>query len=85
MDRENFNAIITRYLEKFELTNDSKNAEWFKWEAIDCFQKNWDIDAEDLYDSFSRAIAGRGMNDSIEGTESCFFGLCFLHGKINTI
>lgn len=56
MDRENFHAIITRYLEKFDLTNGKEHAEWFKWEAIDCFQKNWDIDAEDLYDSFSKAI-----------------------------
>ena len=43
MDRENFNAIIVRYLEKFDETN-SKGEEWFKWEAIDCFQKNWDIE-----------------------------------------
>ena len=56
MDRENFESTITRYLEKFEDTNGNRHEEFFKWQAIDCFQKNWDIEAEDLYDSFSRAI-----------------------------
>lgn len=55
MDRENFNAIIARYLEKFDETN-SAGEEWFKWEAIDCFQKNWDIDAPGFAQMFSRAV-----------------------------
>ena len=57
MDRENFDAIIARYLEKFALTNAKPHEEYFKWQAIDCFQTNWNIDAEDLYDSFTRAVA----------------------------
>ena len=56
MDRENFNAIITRYLEKFDYTNGQGPQEYFKWQAIDCFQKNWDIEAENLWESFSRAV-----------------------------
>lgn len=56
MDRENFDAIIARYLEKFALTNAKPHEEYFKWQAIDCFQTNWNIDAEDLYDSFTRAV-----------------------------
>ena len=57
MDRENFDTIIARYLEKFALTNAKPHEEYFKWQAIDCFQTNWNIDAEDLYDSFTRAVA----------------------------
>lgn len=57
MDRENFDVIISRYLEKFDYTNGNKHDEFFKWQAIDCFQRNWNIDAEDLYDSFTKAIA----------------------------
>ena len=56
MDRENFDAVIARYLEKFDYTNGQGPHEYFKWQAIDCFQKNWNIEAEDLYDSFSNAI-----------------------------
>ena len=56
MDRGNFNAIIARYLEKFDDTNGSESAEWFKWEAVDCFQKNWDLDAQDFPDMFARSV-----------------------------
>ena len=56
MDREYFNAIITRYLEKFDYTNSGGHDEFFKWQAIDCFQRNWDIDAVDLKGSFEKAI-----------------------------
>ena len=57
MDRENFDAIITRYLEKFDYTNGEKPEEYFKWSAIARFQKNWNLESDDLYDTFSRAIA----------------------------
>ena len=56
MDRENFNAIITRYLEKFDYTNGEKAEEYFKWKAIACFQKNWNIESNNLFDTFSKAV-----------------------------
>ena len=56
MDRENYNRIIERYLEKFDYTNAKGPEEWFKWAAIDCFRKNWDLDAPDFYSMFSRAV-----------------------------
>lgn len=56
MDRENFNAIITRYLDKFDDTNKNPNREYFKWNAIDCFQKNWDLNAEDMLRMFSASV-----------------------------
>ena len=56
MDRDNFNAIIQRYLDKFDYTNGSGTEEWFKWEALYHFQKHWDLDAPDFVSMFSEAV-----------------------------
>ena len=56
MDRANFDAIITRYLEKFDYTNGQGPEEWFKWDAIVCFQRNWDIEAVDFTDMFAKSV-----------------------------
>ncbi len=48
MDNKAFNAIIARYLDKFEYTNGIGSEEWFKWVAAYNFQENWDIDARDF-------------------------------------
>lgn len=56
MDRENYNAIITRYLDKFEATNRKPNEEYFKWNTVACFQKHWDIDAADFGRMFNDAV-----------------------------
>ncbi len=55
MDRENFNAIITRYLEKFELTNGKEHNEWFKWYALYYFMENFDLDVPDVYTMLNEA------------------------------
>ena len=56
MDRENFEAIITRYLDKFDYTNGQGPEEWFKWDAIACFQKHWDLDAPDFKAMYTKAV-----------------------------
>ncbi|MBO5570584.1 MAG: hypothetical protein J6A79_16870 [Clostridia bacterium] len=56
MDRENFDAIIDRYLDKFDYTNGQGPEEYFKWEAVDCF-RSFSPDAEDLKSAFKEAIA----------------------------
>jgi len=56
MDRENFNAIITRFLDKFEVTNSKPSEEYFKWNAVACFQKNWNLEAADFAQMFSDAV-----------------------------
>ena len=61
MDKSNFDSIINRYLEKFEYTNGKGPEEYFKWIAVDCFQKNWDLNSEDLLGSFTRAISKTGV------------------------
>lgn len=55
MDRENFKAIIDRYLEKFERTNSAPDKEYFKWEAIQTFKNHWNLDAPDMLSMFSAA------------------------------
>lgn len=56
MDRDNFDAIIRRYIEKFGETNDAHNAEYFKWKAAACFQKHWNLDAENLLEMFTNSV-----------------------------
>lgn len=55
MDRENLDAIIARYLQKFDLTNEKPHEEYFKWQALACFQKHWNVDAEDMLGMFTAA------------------------------
>ena len=57
MDKTNFNSIVARFLEKFEYTNGLGPDEWFKWRSIDCFQANWNIDADNLLESFNKSMA----------------------------
>ncbi len=57
MDRNNFNAIITRYLEKFDYTNGQGPEEWFKWCSINCFQQNWNIESDNLLETFKKSVA----------------------------
>ena len=56
MDRENFNAVISHYIDKFDYTNNEEQAEWFKWEAISCFQKNWNLEAKEFSEMYSKAV-----------------------------
>lgn len=56
INREKLQEILTRY------KNDFVNTDWwelekFKWEAVKCFQDNWDIDAPDFADMLSRSLA----------------------------
>ncbi len=87
MDRENFDAIIARYLEKFALTNAKPHEEYFKWQAIDCFQTNWNIDAEDLYDSFTRAVAKTDvlLDGGHSAPSSGIKSLLKLSGEVETV
>lgn len=58
MDRENFSAIIDKYLQNFERTNSKPHEEYFKWLAIARFQKFWDVDADDFAKMFDAATQG---------------------------
>ncbi len=58
MDKENFDAIIARYLDKFDLMNKKPHAEYFKWQSVAYFQKYWNLDASNMLEMFTSATKG---------------------------
>lgn len=57
MNRDNLDKIIAQYVQRFdELNAHNGNDEGYKWRAVSCFKKNWDIDADDFADMFKRAM-----------------------------
>ncbi len=61
MDKQNFDAIIARYLEKFDLTNRKPAAEQFKWISINTFRTCWDLDAPDFLKMYSDSVKDFGL------------------------
>ena len=37
----NLNKLIEKYNESFDFVNNSEHAEYFKWQAVQCFQREW--------------------------------------------
>lgn len=57
MNRENLNAVLEAYVERFDKLNDiNGNDEGYKWRATTWFKKHWDIDAEDFVTMFKLAM-----------------------------
>lgn len=56
MNQENLNKVFENYIQKFDLMNDSKHNETYKWVAVSHFQKHWDIDADDFSAMFKLAV-----------------------------
>ena len=86
MDRDNFNAIIARYLEKFDYSN-TKGEEYFKWNAIDCFQKNWNLDSADLLGSFTAAMKSTSVliSGSFSNPPSGIIALLGIDGEVEFV
>lgn len=47
MNRNNLQSIFKKYIDNFEILNNEKNDETYKWEIAQEFQK-FDVDAEDF-------------------------------------
>ena len=47
MNKNNLNAIFKKYIDNFEVLNNEKNDETYKWEIAAEFQK-FDVDTEDF-------------------------------------
>lgn len=45
IDRQSLDEVLTQYKENFP---SHWEEEKYKWEAIKCFQDNWDINAQDF-------------------------------------
>ena len=54
MNDQNLDIIINNYIEKFE---EIKSGETYKWVAVQHFQNNWDINADDFGSMFKNAVA----------------------------
>ena len=50
-----FDSIITEYKKQFIQSQWPK--EKFKWEAVKCFQDNWDINADDFIEMLKKSLA----------------------------
>lgn len=57
MNDQHLDSVFRNYIDKFDLMNDPRHNETYKWEAIQNFQKNWNIDADDFMAMFRKAIA----------------------------
>ena len=56
MNSENLQIIFKNYVEKFDLMNDPKHDETYKWEAVQHFQDHWDIQVDDFGSMFKTAV-----------------------------
>lgn len=58
MNKERFITLLNNYADKFDFLIDPKgNDENYKWRAIQYFQDNFDIDAENFSDMFANATS----------------------------
>lgn len=54
-NEDKFNSIIAEYKKQFIQSQWSK--EKFKWEAVKCFQDNWNINADDFIEMLKKSLA----------------------------
>ena len=55
MNRKNLQSIFQKYIENFEILNNEKNDETYKWEIAEEFQK-FDVDADDFVGMLTRML-----------------------------
>lgn len=54
-DAQKLQEVLVKYKEEF--TTKQWPNEKYKWEAVKCFQDNWDVNAEDFADMLTRSLA----------------------------
>ena len=78
MNTQKVRAIIQCYKELFIEIN---KEEFYKWEAVECFQKNWDIDAPDFYEMLKRSLC---LTDNLLASQNYYpRELILKHAKVN--
>lgn len=55
MNQKNISFLFDRYIKRFELVNNEEHNENSKWEAVNKFQKVFDLEASDFAEMLSRA------------------------------
>ena len=58
MNKKNLSLVFEQYIENFDyiIEPDTQN-ETYKWKAVQQFQKEWNVDAEDFADMFKKAMS----------------------------
>lgn len=74
MNRKNLELVLNRYVERFDELYAEPHIEWYKWRAINHFQKNWDVDASDFAAMFNNAVK-EIKNNLIDSTTNPLSGL----------
>ena len=54
-DKFRLKDVLVQYKKDFVATQWGN--EKYKWEAVKCFQDNWDVNAEDFVDMLNRSLA----------------------------
>lgn len=54
IDRQSLDEVLTQYKENFP---SHWEEEKYKWEAIKCFQDNWDVNAQDFPAMLSKSLS----------------------------
>ena len=70
MDMVMLDEIIAAYKSEFERID---KEERYKWEAVKCFQDNWDIDAENF-----TAMLKKSLSKRTKKTNQLIFIACFV-------
>ena len=56
MNKDNLEQLIHNYMEKYDLLNDAEHDEIYKWNAVNHFQKYWDLDTDEFGEMFKQAM-----------------------------
>ena len=57
IDRQSLDEVLAQYKENF---SSHWKEEKYKWEAIKCFQDNWDVNAQDFPMMLSKSLSKTG-------------------------
>ena len=56
MNKTHLHHILNQYIARYDELNNEYNNEGYKWDAEECFKKNWNIDAVDFKTMFKDAF-----------------------------
>ena len=56
MNKKNLDELVQNYIKDLDFIN-KDHAEYYKWEAVEDFQQNWNIDAPDFASMFKAATS----------------------------
>ena len=61
MNRNNLDKLFHNYIESYNVLTDAEHDEFYKWRAVNHFQRHWDLEADDFGEMFKQAM-GQSFN-----------------------